>query len=55
MFFDNSFNSFLFEVTVFSFSSKRVFFYEINNIILLAKFACLSLVVKFSDVNLLNS
>ena len=50
-FLDSSFNSFLFEVTVFSFSSKLVFFTKLAISFLLAKFACLNLAVKFSDAN----
>ena len=45
-FFDNSFNSFLF---------KSAFFTKLAISLLLAKFACASLAVKRSDVNLLNS
>ena len=52
---DSSLNSFLFEITVFSFSSKTVFFTKWAISFLLAKFARFSLAVKFSDVNLLNS
>ena len=42
-FFDNSFNSFLF---------KFVFFTKLAISLLLAKFACFSLAIKPSDVNL---
>ena len=54
-FFYSSFNLFLFEVTVFSFSSESVFFTKLARSFLLAKFACLHLAIKFSDVNLLSS
>ena len=54
-FFGSSFNSFLFEVTFFSFFIKICLFYEISNIIFVAKFACANLAVKFYDFNLLNS
>ena len=51
----NLFNSFLFEVIVFSFSSKLIFFTKLAISFLLAQLACFSFAVKFSDVNLLNS
>ena len=54
-FFDSSFNSFSFQATVFNFSPKLVFFTKLTISFLLAKFACFSLAVKFSDVNLLHS
>ena len=41
-FLDNSFNSFIFDLTSLSFSSKSVFFTELAISLLLAKFACLS-------------
>ena len=54
-FFDWSFNSFLFDVTSFSLLSKSVFFAKLAISPLLAKCSCLSPVVKFCAVNLLNS
>ena len=51
-FYDSSFNSFLFDVTSFSLLSKSVFFAMLAISFLLVKFACFSLAVKFSDVNL---
>ena len=51
-FFDSSFNSFLFQGTVFSFSLKLVFFTKLVISLLLSKFSCFSLAVNFSDVNL---
>ena len=55
-FFDNSFNSFLFEVTFFSLLSKSVFFTKLaNHFCLLNLLVLVNLAVKFSDVNLLNS
>ena len=54
-FFDNSFNSFLFDVPSFSLLSKSLFFTKLAISFLLAKFACFSLAVKFSNVNLSNS
>ena len=54
-FFDSSFNSFLFEVTFYIFSSKSVFFTKAEISFLIAKFACANLAVKFSAINLLNS
>ena len=41
-FLDNSFNSFIFDLTSLSFSSKSVFFTKLAISLLLAKFACLS-------------
>ena len=52
-FFDSSFNSFLFKF--YSLLSKSVFFTKLAISRLLAKFACFTLAIKFSDVNLLNS
>ena len=54
-FFDRSFNSFLFEVTGLSFSSKLVFFTKSAISFLLAKCARFNLKSKISAVNLLNS
>ena len=54
-FFDNSFNSFSFDVTSFSSLSKSVFFTKLVILFLLAKFACFILALKFSYVNLSNS
>ena len=54
-FFDSSFDSFLFRVTVFILSSKSFFFTKLAISFLLAKFACFHLAVNFSDANLLNS
>ena len=54
-FFDNSFNSFLFDVTSFSLLSKSVFFTKLAISFLLPKFACFSLALKFSEINFLNS
>ena len=54
-FFDSSFNLFLFDIISFSLLSKSVFFTKLIILLLLARFACFSLAVKFSDVNLLNS
>ena len=54
-FFDSLFNSFLFDVTFLSLSSKSVCFAKLAISFLLAKFACFILAVKLSDVNLLNS
>ena len=54
-FFDNSFNSFLSEVIFFSLLSKFVVFKKLAISLSLAKFACFTLGVKVSDVNLLNS
>ena len=51
-FFDSSFNSFLFEVTFFSGSSKSVFLTKLGISLLLVKLA--NLVAKFSVVKLLN-
>ena len=48
-------NSFLFDVTSFSLLPISAFFTKLAISLLLAKFACLSLAVTFSDVNLLNS
>ena len=48
---DSSFDSFLLDVTSFSSLSKSVFFTKLA----LSLFACFSLAVKFSDVDLLNS
>ena len=49
----------LFEVILlfkfFSLSSKSVFFTKLAILFLLAKFACVNLAIKFSDVNFLNS
>ena len=53
-FFDSSFNSFLFDVTSFSLLSKSVFFTILPISFLLTKFACLSLALKSSTVNLFN-
>ena len=54
-FFDSSFNSFLFDVTSFSLSSKSVLFTKLVIPSLVAKFACFNLKAKISAVNLLNS
>ena len=43
IYFDSSFNSFLFDVTSFSLLSKSVFFMKLAISLLLAKFACLVL------------
>ena len=53
--FDSSFNSFLFDVTSFSLSSKSVLFTKLVIPSLVAKFACFNLKAKISAVNLLNS
>ena len=44
-FFDSSFNSFLFEVIVFSFLLKLIFFTKLAIPLLLANFSCFSLAV----------
>ena len=49
---DSSCNSFLFDVTLFNFSSKSLFFTKSAISILLAKYAGLSLAAKFSALNL---
>ena len=55
-FFDDSFNSFLFDAIFFSLLSKSVFFFtKLAISFLLAKFACFILAVTFSDVNLIHS
>ena len=46
-FFDSLINSFLFDVTSFGLLSKSVFFMKLAVSLLLAKFACFSLAVKF--------
>ena len=51
-FFDNLCNSFLFEVTFFSLLSKSIYFTKLALSFLPSKFACLSIAVKFPDVNL---
>ena len=51
-FFASSFNSFLFDVTFFTWLSKSVLF---TKSLLLAKFTCFNIAAKFSAVNLLNS
>ena len=53
--FDSSFDSFLFEVTVFILLPKPFFFTKLAISFLLAKFAYFNVAIKFSDVNLLNS
>ena len=53
-FIDGSFNSFLYDVTFFSLLSKSVFFTKLAISFLLAKFACFSLAVTWSDAKLLN-
>ena len=54
-FFDSSLNSFLFEITFFSLSSKSVFFTKLAISILIVEFVSANLAQKISDVNLLNS
>ena len=51
---DSSFNLFLFDVTLSSLLSKSAFFTKLAKSLFLAKFYCLSLALKFSDVNSLN-
>ena len=51
---DSSFNLFLFDVTSSSLLSKSAFFTKLAKSLFLAKFYCLSLALKFSDVNSLN-
>ena len=59
IFFDSSFNSFIFEITFlfnfFSLSSKSVFSKKLVKSFLLANFSCANCSVNFSDINLLNS
>ena len=57
IFIDKSFNSFLFDATSFSLlsKSKSVLFTKLAISHLLAQFACFSLALKFSNVDLLNS
>ena len=54
-FLDSLFNSFLLDVISFSLLLKFDLFTKLAISLLLAKFACLSLAAKLSDVNLLNS
>ena len=51
---DSSFNLFLFDVTSSSLLSKSAFFTKLAKSLFLAKFYCLNLALKFSDVNSLN-
>ena len=53
-FFNSSFTSFLFDVTSFSLLSKSAFLAKLAISFLPATFACFSLTVKFSDVDLTN-
>ena len=54
-FFENLYNSHLFDITSFNLLLKSVFFTKLAISIFLAKFACLSLAAKFSAVNLSSS
>ena len=54
-FFDDSFNSFSFDITSFSLLLKSVLFTGLAVSLLFAKFACFNLASKFSDVNLIHS
>ena len=53
-FFNSSFNSFLFDVTFFTWLSKSVLFTKLAISLLLAEFACYDLAAKCYTVNLLN-
>ena len=52
VFFEILYNSFLFEVTFFILLSKSIYFTKLALSFLPPKFACLSISVKFPDVNL---
>ena len=54
-FFDSLFNSFSFDVKLFTLLSKSVLFRKLAISPLLDKFACFNLAAKYSDVNWLNS